>query len=72
MQLVATPSTLREVFQNDVKLPDVPIDDVMAALDELGLDRLGGAAPARGCRPALPCQNSYGVENPTQPLPLLG
>ena len=45
MQLVATPSTLREVFQNDVKLPDVPIDDVMAALDELGLDRLGGAAP---------------------------
>ena len=44
MQLVATPSTLREVFQNDVKLP-VAVDDVMSALDELGLDRLEGAAP---------------------------
>ena len=71
MQLVATPSTLREVFQNDVKLP-VAVDDVMAALDELGLDRLEGAAPARGSCSALPCQNPTCVDNPTLPLPPLG
>jgi len=52
VQLVATPSTLRDVFQNVVKLPDVAVDDVMAAVDELGLDRLEGAAPARCSCPA--------------------
>ena len=70
MQLVATQSTLREVFQNDVKLP-VAVDDVMAALDELGLDRLGGAAPDVVFLPC-PAKNPTCVENPTQPLPLLG
>ena len=70
MQLVATQSTLREVFQNDVKLPDVPIDDVMAALQELGLDRLGGAAPVVGFLPC-PAKKPYQRRNPTQPLPPL-
>jgi hypothetical protein len=56
VQLVATVSTLREVFQNDVKLP-VAVDDVMAALEELGLDRLEGEALARASSLALDFQN---------------
>jgi hypothetical protein len=56
VQLVATVSTLREVFQNDVMLP-VAVDDVMAALKELGLDRLEGEAPARASSLALDFQN---------------
>ena len=61
MQLVATVSTLREVFQNDVMLP-VAVDDVMAALTELGLDRLEGEAPARASSLALDFQNPPSVE----------
>ena len=69
MQLVATPSTLRDVFQNVVKLPDVAVDDVMAALERLGLDLLEGAAPAR-C--SCPAKKPSLQRNPTEPLPLLG
>ena len=48
---------LRAIFQNDVRLP-VPVADIMAALTELGMDRVEGAqnSVVRGF-PRLPNQS---------------
>ena len=59
MQLVPTPSTaLREIFQSHVRLSVdnvlVPVDVVMAALTDLGLDGLDGATPSPNRRTSLP------------------
>jgi hypothetical protein len=65
VQPVAGARTLRDIFTDDVRLPNVPVDDIMTALGHEGLDDVSGdeAPPprpkwpprsaeqdARGCR----------------------
>ena len=38
--------TLLDIFREDVRLPNVPLDDIMTVLGAEGLDLVSGAAPA--------------------------
>ena len=52
--------TLREIFLTDVRLPNVPVETIMSALEAEGLDDVSGkgAAPATLREPSgLPHDN---------------